>query len=77
MSVGVLMSVTIVAFQSLRVGTAMPDVARKLGGLGGVLVALGVEHGWDIGSAPAAIVVGAGAATAVRLLASRRVAAAG
>ena len=44
-------------------------------GLGGVLVALGVEHGWDIGSALAAIVAGAGpAAAAAGLLASRRVA---
>jgi MFS family permease len=33
MSVGVLMSVTIVAFQSLGVGTVMPAVARDLGGL--------------------------------------------
>ena len=46
-------------------------------GLGGVLVALGVEHGWDIGSALAAIVAGAGAAAAAGLLASRRVAAPG
>ena len=33
MSVGVLMSVTVVAFQSLGVGTVMPAVARDLGGL--------------------------------------------
>ena len=33
MSVGVLMSVTVVAFQSLGVSTAMPAVARDLGGL--------------------------------------------
>ena len=33
MSVGVLMSVTIVAFQSLGVSTVMPAVARDLGGL--------------------------------------------
>jgi MFS family permease len=42
-------------------------------GLGGVLVALGVDHGWDIGSALAAIVAAAGAAAAAGLLASRRV----
>jgi len=33
MSVGVLMCMTIVAFQALGVGTAMPTVARDLGGL--------------------------------------------
>ena len=33
MSVGVLMSVSIVAFQALGVGTVMPAVARDLGGL--------------------------------------------
>ena len=34
LSVGVLMSVTIVAFQALGIGTAMPAIARDLGGLG-------------------------------------------
>ncbi len=33
MSIGVLMSVTIVAFQALGVGTIMPAAARELGGL--------------------------------------------
>jgi len=33
MSIGVLMSITVVAFQSLGVGTVMPAVARDLGGL--------------------------------------------
>ena len=33
MSVGVLMSVTVVAFQALGVGTVMPAVARELDGL--------------------------------------------
>jgi hypothetical protein len=33
MSVGVLLSVTVVAFQALGVGTVMPAVARELDGL--------------------------------------------
>ena len=54
MSVGVLMSVTIVAFQSLGVGTAMPDVARDLGGLG--------SYGWAFSAFMLASVVGSVAA---------------
>ena len=41
-------------------------------GLGGVLVALGVDHGWDVESALATIVAAAGVAAAVGLAASRR-----
>ena len=54
MSIGVLMSVTIVAFQALGVGTAMPDVARELGGLG--------SYGWAFSSFMLASVVGSVAA---------------
>jgi MFS family permease len=54
MSIGVLMSVTIVAFQSLGVGTAMPDVARDLGGLG--------SYGWAFSAFMLASVVGSVAA---------------
>ena len=54
MSIGVLMSVTIVAFQSLGVGTAMPDVARELGGLG--------SYGWAFSAFMLASVVGSVAA---------------
>ena len=43
-------------------------------GLGGVLVALGIEHGWDVESALATVVAAAGLAAAVGLAASRRVA---
>jgi MFS family permease len=43
-------------------------------GLGGVLVALGVDHGWEIESALATIVAAAGLAAALGLAASRRVA---
>ena len=50
MSVGVLMSVTIVAFQSLGVGTAMPAVARELGGLG--------SYGWAFSAFMLASVLG-------------------
>jgi MFS family permease len=54
MSVGVLMSVTVVAFQSLGVGTVMPAVARDLGGL---------EHyGWAFSAFMLASLVGAVAA---------------
>ena len=54
MSVGVLMSVTIVAFQSLGVGTVMPAVARDLGGL---------EHyGWAFSAFMLASLVGSVAA---------------
>ena len=51
MSIGVLMSVTLAAFQSLGVGTAMPDVARDLGGLG--------LDGWAFSAFMLASVVGA------------------
>jgi len=54
MSIGVLLSVTIVAFQSLGVGTAMPDVARDLGGLG--------SYGWAFSAFMLASVVGSVAA---------------
>lgn len=54
MSVGVLMSVTVVAFQSLGVGTVMPAVARDLGGL---------EHyGWAFSAFFLASLVGSVAA---------------
>ena len=54
MSVGVLMSVTVVAFQALGVGTVMPAVARELGGL---------EHyGWAFSAFMLASVVGSVAA---------------
>ena len=54
MSVGVLMSVTVVAFQALGVGTVMPAVARELGGL---------EHyGWAFSAFMLASLVGSVAA---------------
>lgn len=54
MSVGVLMSVTVVAFQALGVGTVMPAVARDLGGL---------EHyGWAFSAFMLASLVGSVAA---------------
>src|SRR5215217_7172370 len=54
MSVGVLMSVTVVAFQALGVGTVMPAVARELDGL---------EHyGWAFSAFMLASVVGSVAA---------------
>ena len=54
MSVGVLMSVTIVAFQALGVGTVMPAVARELDGL---------EHyGWAFSAFMLASVIGSVAA---------------
>ena len=54
MSVGVLMSVTVVAFQSLGVGTVMPAVARDLGGL---------EHyGWAFSAFMLASLIGSVAA---------------
>ena len=54
MSIGVLMSVTVVAFQSLGVGTVMPAVARDLGGL---------EHyGWAFSAFMLASLVGSVAA---------------
>jgi hypothetical protein len=43
-------------------------------GLGGVLVALGIEHGWELESALATIVATAGLAAALGLVTSRRVA---
>ncbi len=53
-SIGVLMSVTIIAFQGLGVGTVMPAVARDLGGL---------EHyGWAFSAFFLASVVGSVAA---------------
>ena len=54
MSVGVLMSVTIVAFQSLGVGTVMPAVARELHGL--------ERYGWAFSAFMLASVVGSVAA---------------
>ena len=54
MSIGVLMSVTVVAFQSLGVGTVMPAVARDLGGL---------EHyGWAFSAFMLASLIGSVAA---------------
>ena len=54
MSIGVLMSVSIVAFQALGVGTVMPAVARDLGGLG--------HYGWAFSAFMLASVVGSVAA---------------
>ena len=54
MSVGVLMSVSIVAFQALGVGTVMPAVARDLGGL--------AHYGWAFSAFMLASVVGSVAA---------------
>jgi MFS family permease len=54
MSVGVLMSVTVVAFQSLGVGTVMPAVARELGGL--------ERYGWAFSAFMLASLVGSVAA---------------
>jgi MFS family permease len=51
MSIGVLMSVTVVAFQSLGVSTAMPAVARDLGGLG--------HYGWAFSAFMLAGLIGA------------------
>jgi MFS family permease len=54
MSVGVLMSVSVAAFQALGVGTVMPAVARELGGL---------EHyGWAFSAFMLASVIGSVAA---------------
>ncbi len=54
MSVGVLMSVTVVAFQSLGVGTVMPAVARDLGGL--------ERYGWAFSAFLLASLIGSVAA---------------
>ncbi len=54
MSIGVLMSVSIVAFQALGVGTVMPAVARDLGGL--------AHYGWAFSAFMLASVVGSVAA---------------
>ena len=54
MSVGVLMSITIVAFQALGVGTVMPAVARDLDGL--------ERYGWAFSAFMLASVVGSVAA---------------
>jgi MFS family permease len=54
MSVGVLMSVTVVAFQSLGVGTVMPAVARELGGL--------QHYGWAFSAFMLASLIGSVAA---------------
>jgi MFS family permease len=54
MSVGVLMSVTVVAFQSLGVGTVMPAVARDLGGL--------ERYGWAFSAFMLASLIGSVAA---------------
>jgi MFS family permease len=54
MSIGVLMSVTVVAFQSLGVGTVMPAVARDLGGL--------ERYGWAFSAFMLASLIGSVAA---------------
>lgn len=54
MSIGVLMSVTVVAFQSLGVGTVMPAVARDLGGL--------QHYGWAFSAFMLASLIGTVAA---------------
>ena len=54
MSVGVLMSVTVVAFQALGVGTVMPAVARELDGL--------ERYGWAFSAFMLASVIGSVAA---------------
>jgi MFS family permease len=54
LSIGVLMSVTIVAFQALGVGTIMPAVARELGGIG--------HYGWAFSAFMLASVLGSVAA---------------
>ena len=54
MSLGVLMSITVVAFQSLGVGTIMPAAARDLDGLG--------HYGWAFAGFMLANIVGAVAA---------------
>ena len=54
LSVGVLMGVTIVAFQALGVGTAMPAIARELGGLR--------LYGWSFSAFMLASIVGTVAA---------------
>jgi MFS family permease len=54
MSVGVLMSVTVVAFQALGVGTVMPAVARELGGL--------ERYGWAFSAFMLASLIGSVAA---------------
>jgi MFS family permease len=50
LTVGVIMMVTIVAFQAMGVGTALPDVARELGGLR--------AYGWAFSAFLLASVVG-------------------
>jgi MFS family permease len=54
MSIGVLLSVTVVAFQALGVGTVMPAVAAELDGLG--------RYGWAFSSFMLASVIGSVAA---------------
>jgi MFS family permease len=54
LSIGVLMGVTIVAFQGLGVGTAMPAIARELGGLH--------LYGWSFSAFMLASIVGTVAA---------------
>ena len=54
MSVGVLLSVSVVAFQALGVGTVMPAVARDLGGLD--------RYGWAFSTFMLASVIGSVAA---------------
>lgn len=54
MSVGVLLSVTVVAFQSLGVGTVMPAVARELDGI--------ERYGWAFSAFMLASVIGSVAA---------------
>ena len=54
MSIGVLMSVTVVAFQALGVGTVMPAVAGELDGL--------ERYGWAFSAFMLASVIGSVAA---------------
>jgi MFS family permease len=54
LSIGVLMGVTLVAFQALGMGTAMPAIARELGGL--------ALYGWSFSSFMLASIVGSVAA---------------
>ena len=54
LSVGVLMGITVVAFQALGIGTAMPAIARELGGLH--------LYGWSFSAFMLASIVGTVAA---------------
>ena len=54
LSIGALLSITIVAFQALGVGTAMPAIARDLGGLS--------LYGWSLSAFMLASILGTVAA---------------